>query len=409
MDTVKRLCVALFIAPLLWVSAFAQVTPSVPQTTSTQVLSAYPASKNGGRSANTSDMGFMTSDGIRWLSTSTPPIPIGAAILGYTRNVYTIFPVVGDISFSVGANKTRFYSGFGPFSNIPPSSAYTTATNGQLQLHYPNGGPAINASLITTQNAVNSQQLSGNLEYLPYLVGSYGFCVEEAITESTNVTDNWFAFFLMPQEHNTIQLDHQPGDPTGYERWMEFDINENGHGTDLSGAYRGDWIKWFGPFAGALVFTANPTGNSGTLAVSAMTNGSGQWQGDTSATWTIKFASGATRTATLTNGSSSVTWTGGALSESATNATVGYNRTTSSNTVVTPLDYTSEHIFTMCYDPNGNTVTWYQDQVAQNTISTASADAITKTWHYFPILYMQSRGANVGFTTNVRYIAAWTP
>jgi hypothetical protein len=275
---------------------------------------------------------------------------------------------------------------------------------------YPSGGPSSTAAIASTMNALNSQSVAGNQGFLPYLSASQGFCVEEAVTHSLSNPDNWAAFFVEPQEHNTLQNDHLGTDPTGYERWLELDVNENGLGTNQGGAYRGNAISWEGPFAGALVFTANPTGTSGTLGVSAMTDGSGHWLGSTRIDWAIKFHSGASTGATahLTNGSAAVTWTG-SVAESATDATVGFAHTNSSNTQVAPLDYTTEHIFTGCLDPIGKTWAIYQDGTLQNTLPIPAADPIVYTWHYYVILDMQTRGANVGFWQNVRYIAAWGP
>jgi len=391
-------------------TAIAGVSAFIPGTfTSAQILATYPPANNAGRSALTTDLGLLTCDGIRWLVVGTPPIPAGAAVLGYKQNVYTVLPVVADIAFS-GNVDSRLYSGFGPFANIPPASAYTTAANGQLQLIYPAGGPGTAAGLVTTQNAVNSQQLAGNLGILPYLLAGQGFYFEYAATQSSNNTDIFNACFLEPQEHNTIQLDHKPGDPPGYERWIEFDINESGHGTDHSGAFRGSYINWIGPFAGPLNFTVPPTGTGGTLTASSQTDASGHWLGDTFNNWTIKFSDGQTHSATLTNGSNVVTWTGAITGTPTTAATVTFAKTVNTNNIqVTALDYSVEHIFGMSFDPVANNVVWYLDGVAQGSASTAASDPFIDTYHYYPIFYMQSHGALVGSTMNLRYFSAWTP
>ncbi len=400
MDIIKRTGLLILIA-FAWMTASAQVTPSIRQSTSTQVLVNFHAATHGGLLINTSDMGLLTSDGVRWLTGAAPPIPPGAAILGYTHNTYTLFPAFADIAFTNVLS--RLYNGTFLVHPNPPSGAYTTATNGQLQISYPNGGPSTNASALTTQRNVNSQPVQGNLGYFPYLLGSNGFCAEIAVTLSGNNTDNFFAFFLEPQEHNTTQNDHLPTDPAGYERWLELDVNENGHGTDFSGAFRGAALSWEGfGVNGGITFTVAPTGTSGTLTA--------PWGGSTRSDWTIKFSDAQTHTATLTNGSTAATWVGAITgSPLATGSTVPYVRSFISNVQVAALDYTSEHIFTGCMDPVGQTWAIWQDGVLQNTLAIPAANAIVYTWHYFPLVVMQSHGSNVGFTGTVRYIAAWTP
>ncbi len=329
------------------------------------------------------------------------PIPPGAAALGYRRNIYYFTPRVADIAFSAVTN-SKFYNGSPGFLSItPPSGAYTTAANGQLQMIYPSGGPANHAGLVATMNALNSQSVAGNQGFLPYLSASQGFCIEEAVTHSVSDPDNWDALFLYPQEHNTLQNDHLNTDPTGYERWLELDVNENGLGTNQGGAYRGAVISWEGFASGALTFTVAPSGTSGTLTAN--------WLGSTRSDWTIKFSDAQTHAATLTKNSTAVTWTGAITGSPTTAATVGYARSLTSNTQTAALDYTVEHIFTGCLDPVGQTWAIWQDGTLQNTLAIPASDLIVYTWHYFPILYMQSRGANVGHTQNVRYIAAWGP
>lgn len=408
MDAISKLILFVALCPLS--PAFAQVTPSVPQTTSANVLATYRPSTHGGIVINTSDMGLLTSDGVRWLIGPAPPIPPGAALLGYTRNVYTVFPTFADIAFS-STPKSRLYNGSPGFLSItPPSSAYTTASNGQLQMSYPNGGPANQAGLLATMNALNSQSVQGNLGYLPYLLGSIGFCVEEAVTHSVSNPDNFAAFFLYPQEHNTLQNDHLSSDVAGYERWLEPDVNENGLGTNLGGAYRGAMIAWFGfGVGGATTLTAAPGSTGGTIATGGAPGGGNVWPEDTGV-YTTKTSTGQQLSATFTNGSATVTWPSTTITGSPTAViTAGYARVTISNVQTAALDYTTEHIFTGCLDPVGQTWAIWQDGVLQSTLAIPATNAIVYTWHYFPILYMQSHGSNVGFTQNVRYIAAWTP
>jgi hypothetical protein len=44
----------------------------------------------------------------------------------------------------------------------------------------------------------------------------------------------------MPVEHNRKMLDSYPGDPAGFERWMELDVDEGGFGPGLAGTVH-DW------------------------------------------------------------------------------------------------------------------------------------------------------------------------
>jgi hypothetical protein len=48
----------------------------------------------------------------------------------------------------------------------------------------------------------------------------------------------------MPAEHNGAQLDRYAGDPPGYERWMEFDIDEAGFGPGLTGTVHSHYGIW---------------------------------------------------------------------------------------------------------------------------------------------------------------------
>lgn len=376
--------------------------------TNAQVISSFSPGGSPGKSVLSSDMGLMTSDGTRWLSITPPAIPPGAATLGYSRNIYTVYPVIADITVPRTTAISRFYNGAITSGTIPPATAYALDSNGQLQLIYPQGGPGNQAGLLTTINSLPSQSVTGNLGFLPYLLAGKGFYIEEAVTmsASANASDCFNAFFLNPQEHNTLQADHKPGDPTTpviYERWMEFDVNECGHGTDNGGAFRGAFLSWLGFFSYPLVFTAPPTGTSGTVTP--------VWPGDTlTLLWPVTFSDGEKRNVTMTQGSGAVSWSGALTGSPTVNATVTYARNaSSSNTQVAPLDYSVEHIFGLSYDPVGQQVTFWLDDVQQSTVSTAIADTISNSWHYYPLLQMASHGAFTGTTMDVRYVSAWAP
>lgn len=60
---------------------------------------------------------------------------------------------------------------------------------------------------------------------------------------SGNDPDNWPAVWLMPVQHNGI-ADQYPGNPPGFEQWMELDVNEGGFGPGLTGtvhSWSGIW------------------------------------------------------------------------------------------------------------------------------------------------------------------------
>lgn len=381
--------------------------------TSTQVLASFTPTNYAGQSVQTSDMGLMTSDGTRWLVVGTPPIPPGAAMLGYKTNVFTVFPVLADITYTYTPPIpiTRVYSGGGLSGNVPPSTSYSTAANGQLQLQYPSGGPVNAASNITTINAYNGQQLPLNLGYLAPLLGSQGFYVEFAATHSVNNADVYFAFFLEPQEHNTIQSDAPAGGPAGnagypYERWYEFDVNESGSGSPAGG--RGAFHGWQGFYRYNLTFTVAPSGTwtGGTLTVA--------WPGE-SFPWTITLSTGQQIPCTLTNGSTTASCQSTVITGTPTTAAaVGYGASPQiQNPSTAAIDYTVEHIIGLSYDPIGQQVAWWLDGVLQGSgsvsnMSSAETQA-ANSWHYFLRFVCQSHGSNVGYTVNLRYFSAWTP
>ena len=70
---------------------------------------------------------------------------------------------------------------------------------------------------------------------LPLLPGRDGFYVEFEYWLSDSDPDHFPAVWLMPAEHNGARQDHYAGDPPGYERWMELDVDEGGFGSGLTG------------------------------------------------------------------------------------------------------------------------------------------------------------------------------
>jgi hypothetical protein len=369
----------------------------------TDLLRRYPAKRYPGSSAST-EMGLMQSDGVRWLVQGTPPIPPGAAELGYTQNLYTVFPAEAEIAYSPDV-KARIYSGFGPSSIHPTSAAYTTDENGQLQLIYPEGGE--DRGLFCTQNALNSQQLAGNLGTLPYALAGRGLYTECAFTIPTpGDVDHFNAFFVMPQQHNTIQLDSNPAFPNNYEQWHELDVNENGHGTDQGGAYRGAYLQWAGVYRWAWTLAATPTVGATSVKLTQ------PWTGEPGS-FPIKFDSGESRNSVMVPGSVGPYSISALTIACKTPAVeIGYTRFMSpSNIQTTPLDYTTEHTFGGAYDPIGGTWTIWEDGKKQKTVSTRSAsdNAFRDTGLMYLLLQTNSHGKKKASRMSVRYFAMWTP
>jgi hypothetical protein len=81
---------------------------------------------------------------------------------------------------------------------------------------------------------------------LPLLSGSNGFYVEFDFRLSDNGADHWPAVWLLPIEHNAQEQDCYPDDPPGFERWMEFDVNEGGNSAGFGPGLTGTVISWTG-------------------------------------------------------------------------------------------------------------------------------------------------------------------
>ena len=145
-------------------------------------------------------------------------VPPGAAALGYTLCVINEHPTASDVApGSSGACK--WFSGQW-WESPPPLTDYSTASN-VLVL-------SLGGDLVSTPRNFSAGAL-------PVLPGSNGFYVEFDVQLSDNDPDHWPAVWLMPVEHNARQQDHYPGDPPGFERWMELDVDEGGFGPGLCG------------------------------------------------------------------------------------------------------------------------------------------------------------------------------
>mgnify|MGYP001458646525 FL=1 len=147
-------------------------------------------------------------------------VPPGAAALGYTKCVIHERPCVADIA--PGKNGDfKWFSGQW-YSSKPPTLDAYQMIGGELALRL--GGDLVSAP--------RDFSASGRLPALP---GDKGFYVEFDVRLSDNDPDHWPAVWLMPIEHSGKQADHYEGDPKGFERWMELDVDEGGFGPGLTG------------------------------------------------------------------------------------------------------------------------------------------------------------------------------
>jgi hypothetical protein len=158
----------------------------------------------------------------------TPAVPAGAAALGYTKCISDERPTVADIA----PGKSGDYKWFSGqwYAQEAPSLDHYTMANGVLTL-------SLGGDLVST-----SRDFSGGK--LPLLPGSDGFYVEFEVRLSGTDPDYWPAVWLMPAEHSGKQEDHYEGDPPGFERWMELDVDEGGFGPGLTGtvhSWTGIW------------------------------------------------------------------------------------------------------------------------------------------------------------------------
>lgn len=162
--------------------------------------------------------------------TASRPIPPGAAALGYSKCVINETPTAADIAPGRNGNH-KWFSGQWFSRNTPPLDLYETR-DGVLALKL--GGNLVSAPLDFSKGQ------------LPLLPGEDGFYVEFDVRLSDNDPDHWPAVWLMPAEHDG-KHDHYEGDPKGFERFMELDVDEGGFGPGLTGTVHsteGVWPKW---------------------------------------------------------------------------------------------------------------------------------------------------------------------
>jgi len=157
-------------------------------------------------------------------------VPPGAAALSYTLCVIDEHPTASDIA-SGSSGRYKWFSGQW-WEPPPPLTDYSTSSN-VLVL-------SLGGDLVSTPRDFSAGAL-------PVLSGSNGFYVEFDVQLSDNNQDHWPAVWLMPVEHNAQVQDCYPGDPAGFERWMELDVDEGGWGPGLLGtvhSWSGIWPNY---------------------------------------------------------------------------------------------------------------------------------------------------------------------
>ena len=157
-------------------------------------------------------------------------LPSGAAALGYTKRVINETPTAADIAPGKNGNHPWF-SGQWYSAKVPSLDHYRTLS-GVLAM-------SLGGDLVSTPRDFSAGRL-------PLLPGAGGFYAEFDVRLSDNDPDHWPAVWLMPAEHDG-KRDHYEGDPPGYERLMELDVDEGGFGRGLTGTVHsteGVYPKW---------------------------------------------------------------------------------------------------------------------------------------------------------------------
>jgi hypothetical protein len=145
-------------------------------------------------------------------------IPPGAAALGYTKLVVDNQPATSQISPYPTYNGN--YDWFSGLWFDQENNSYYSESNGVLAM--------------TLGGTLSGTPLDFSTGALPVLPGANGFYVEFVYWLSDNGSDHWPAVWLEAVEHGN-GTDYYSGDPSGYERWLELDVQEGGFGPGLTG------------------------------------------------------------------------------------------------------------------------------------------------------------------------------
>jgi hypothetical protein len=155
-------------------------------------------------------------------------VPPGAAALGYTKCVIDEHPSVADIAPGP-AGKFKWFMGLWYHTQV--SLRNYKMVDGVLAIH-PRGV------------LVSAPHDFSNTGLLPTLAGKDGFYAEFDVRLSDDDPDHWPAVWLMPVEHNGKNGDHYEGDPEGYIRYMELDVDEGSFGPGMTATVH----NWAGSF-----------------------------------------------------------------------------------------------------------------------------------------------------------------
>ncbi len=171
---------------------------------------------------------LLLAEGFAAEATSPGKIPPGAAALGYTKCVIDERPSVADIA----PGPTGHFKWFmGLWYHTKVSLKDYEMVDGVLAIH-PRG------VLVGAPHDFSPGRF-------PALPGKDGFYVEFDVRLSDNDPDHWPAVWLMPMEHNGKDGDHDEGDPQGYLRYMELDVDEGGFGPGMTGTVH-NWAGHLG-------------------------------------------------------------------------------------------------------------------------------------------------------------------
>lgn len=142
----------------------------------------------------------------------TPP---GAMQVNALQPLLRDCPRLADVDFTGHANGRKYHAGAYFFKQPKDKDLFDAADDGVVLKK---------GALLTTV------RMNAHPGKFPLLRGDRPFYIEVQAATSSNHRDNFPAIWLMPIEHNLRMEDVYEGDPKGFERWFELDIDEGGFG-----------------------------------------------------------------------------------------------------------------------------------------------------------------------------------
>ena len=334
-------------------------------------------------------------------------VPPPAAALGFNTNQWFFRPTTSDISYS-DAGTTKLYAGIFNGSYNSPTLYSMTPTpytpSGQV-LTIAGGGGGNEYGALCTQKINGGLGAQGALSYI---LPSGGFYAEWLAWISNNNSSNWPACWMLPKEHNYAQDDTLPGQPAGYEGWVELDAHEAGISGSIYGVpYRGPlqtMINWYGFYSKTFTLTGAPStgATSGTLTGGGFTGpltGTQQAQTSTGQIIQVSFSS-----------STAITWTPAITGSPTSTLTFEYSGLNSHDQTRPPFDWTLPHTFGVAYIPGSSQVNFYMDGILQNSYSTTGFTSSINPYHYYMIFNAASaNAADLPYNAYLGYMGVWTP